>query len=410
MMHEDGTSERQGTIHCPWIMTGEACDVMADTRNALVGHIYEEHINPRDTLLRCPVESCSEVVRKSTFPIHQAQQHQLDDFSCLWNNCPETYSTSDDLLNHIMSNHEELDCRFGGCEVSLKDPMQLKHHVVEDHLQYNFPWPDDALLDQQYSNVDGNCLNLSNGMANVVGYPTAYVQPGVPQPVQYFDTHLTYPPAYGTTTTNFNQATAAFPTLPHQQNHPTYADQAQSAWRDSEPSYRPRADPTNNPQEPTGCAIRFSTPPKRYRSICVAITARQPALLGRFLKRQQFLIRHALTHSDYRDYACSYCGKECTTKGQLVIHERMHTGEKPIKCEYCSKTTSNESQMAIHRRTHTGEKPHKCNICDFRCADSTNLIKHKKSHFPNAFHCEVCNRSFNRKHTLVRHMKVHAPK
>lgn len=85
-IQQGAASGHEGSIQCPWILPGEPCDVMVDTRNALGKHIYEKHIDPQLTW-RCPLKSCSEVVRKSNLPIHQAQQHQLDNYLCSRNDC-----------------------------------------------------------------------------------------------------------------------------------------------------------------------------------------------------------------------------------------------------------------------------------------------------------------------------------
>ncbi|KAI4248098.1 MAG: hypothetical protein L6R40_001187 [Gallowayella cf. fulva] len=420
----------------------QPCDFMVDSKNAYHKHMYEEHIDPQMTL-RCPVESCSELVRKTNLPNHQAQQHQLDNFFCATDDCAETYPTSSDLLNHIRSDHEQLDCRFAGCEVSLKDYTQFKYHVAA-HLDPELPWLEDPIFNEHYlSQSDLYGAGLLGGMNDCSNYP-AYQQNEGHQSIQYYEPNFTYPAAYRTTSASIHQHTAAVPTFPTLGPQNTFADQVQTAGREPHPPHQSPLDPGNKsycanladftnsgdavttPSSDSGthtsghickwivnfntnvlCSQAFDTtkglqehlrrdhctPGNASRSIPKA-----PAICmwkgcsrnGEPLTDVHKLIRHALTHSDYRDFTCSYCGKQCTTKGQLVIHERVHTGEKPIKCEVCSKTTSNESQMAIHRRTHTGEKPHACDICNFRCADSTNLIKHRK------------------KHTLVRHMKVHA--
>ncbi|KAL8776998.1 MAG: hypothetical protein Q9213_008050 [Squamulea squamosa] len=371
---------------------------MVDTNVALEKHINEEHIDPQ-LIFRCPLESCAELVPKINLPNHQAQQHQLDNYFCTLNDCVGTYPTSNELRDHILSNHRQLDCRFGGCEVSLEDPMQLKHHVVEDHLDLSdFTWPDDVVFDEQYNaNRDDNRLGLPGAMANAACDP-AYTPNGRHHPMQYYDSSLSYPPAYNTAT-GYDPPNTAVPSLPTNYHHRTFADQVQMAWHESQPSHSAPKKPVTDGQaadqvNSNSCSLAFTIPasgkgpqtsghtcqwmaypdtnvlcnqafdsPKALqehlrRDHCTTCNAtksspKAPAICrwhgcsrkGEPLTDVHKLIRHALTHSDYRDYACSYCGKECTTKGQLVIHERVHTGEKPIKCEFCSKTTSNESQM-----------------------------------------------------------------
>ncbi|KAL8687033.1 MAG: hypothetical protein Q9218_006680, partial [Villophora microphyllina] len=339
-----------------------------------------------------------------------------------------------------MTNHSDLDCRIGGCEVSLKDPLQFTSHVFEDHFE-------DFELDWASLNT-GHYLHHPTDLS----YPTtatASTEAFMP----YYQQSYTYGPVCDSTNTGFDQNTASGATIPHHHCQHNFTDPMESSWQNSE-LFKAQVDVCNekpltqsitslsngdlgdnnhvckwiiNPQSQQLCNQNYATTKELQEHLRVDHCT--PANSSRLIPKPPSiccwqgcirnlkpltdthkLVRHALTHSDYRQFVCRYCRKDCTTKGQLDIHERVHTGEKPVKCEYCGKTTSNESQMNIHRRTHTGEKPHSCDVCGFRCADSTNLIKHKKSHGPNDWKCEICGRDFNRKHTLQRHMKVHSKK
>lgn len=398
MIHENDANGRQDSRPCPWLLPDQQCDAMVAT-NALQRHIEEQHIDPQLTL-RCPFGSCSELVQKTSLPNHQAHQHQADSYICNSNDCLETYPTSNDLLDHIQSNHGQLDCRIGGCEVSTTDPMQLKHHIVEDHLDFSaFSWPDDAVFDRQYSSKSNDsCLAPSNSMADAVNYP-AYLPNGGHHPTQYYGSNLPYPSAYDVDSTGYNHQTATLPSQPNYYHHRSFADQVQTAWHASQPSYpigaktgkdsqaadqtksadvSPAATtPSSKSELQTNghvcqwimdssnnvlCSHAFETTKALQEHLrrhhCTPCSATRPTQKasaicrwngcsrnGEPLTDVHKLIRHALTHSNYRDYVCSFCEKACTTKGQLVIHERVHTGEKPIKCEFCPKTTSNESQM-----------------------------------------------------------------
>lgn len=447
--------ENEGSIHCPWILPGEPCDVTVETRNALGKHIYEKHIDPQLTL-KCPLESCSEVVHKSNLPSHQAQQHQLDSYLCSWDDCMGPYPTSDELFNHIMSSHGYLDCHFGGCDVSLKDPLQLQNHVVEDHLDFDFTWPDNSAFDQHYSlNNEYNFQDLGGTNPPAENYP-AYGNGGHHQ-----TSYLNQVSPYGHVHDNMpEQASVPARTLREHQCHHTTVNQVQPKWHDFDSMKKPPTNQdkhapsahTTSPSSEAGTANTSDQETQSNGHICKWIVdthtkslcnqtfgtaealqrhlrddhckpgkksrlaPRIPAICrwagcsrkGEPLTDTHKLIRHALTHSDYREHACPLCRKIFTTKASLDTHSRMvhnPTGEKPYKCDLCPKTTSNESQMAIHRRTHTGEKPYKCPVCDFRCADSTNLNKHKKVHLPNQFCCRICGNDFGTKWTLERHMR-----
>ncbi|KAL8883807.1 MAG: hypothetical protein Q9215_008004 [Flavoplaca cf. flavocitrina] len=401
-MFENNVDGHQNSIHCPWLVQSAQCDAMVGTdKGAIRRHVFEQHIDPQ-WISRCPQESCPELIQKNNLPNHQAQQHQLDSFVCNTNDCFRTYPTSNDLLDHILASHGQLDCRYGGCEVSTSDPMQLKNHFDEYHLdQCASMWPDNAVFDRQYpSNGCVSCLASPDSMKNAVNYPS-YIPDPTQHQAQYYGSNIPYPSAFEIDTTDYNQQTAASISLPHHCHHGTFADQVQTAWYASQPcgtGVKPGKDmqamdeidsaeaspATNTPSSKgdpqiTGHVCQWTMDPDNNflcnqafdtakalqdhlrRDHCTSYNAARPTTKassicrwsgcsrnGEPLTDVHKLIRHALTHSNYRDYVCSYCEKACTTKGQLVIHERVHTGEKPIKCEFCSKTTSNESQMGKH--------------------------------------------------------------
>ncbi|KAI4265190.1 MAG: hypothetical protein L6R38_009596, partial [Xanthoria sp. 2 TBL-2021] len=341
----------------------------------------------------CMKEDCIEAPCDSS--CHSAFEH-----------CPSICAKD---LGPVTSHHMILENDANGrqdsrpCPWLLPDQQcdaMLKHHIFEDHLDFSaFSWPDDAVFDRQYpSKNNDSCLAPSNTMAHAVNYP-AYLPNGGPHPTQYYGSNLPYPCAYDIDSTGYNHQTATLPSQPNYYHHRSFADQIQTAWHASQPSYLIGAKPGRDSQAadqtksadvspaattPSSkselqtnwhvcqwimdsgnnvlCSQVFETTKalqehlrRKHCTPCSATRPTQKALaICRWngcsrncepLTDVHKLIRHALTHSNYRDYVCSFCEKACTTKGQLVIHERVHTGEKPIKCEFCPKTTSNESQM-----------------------------------------------------------------
>lgn len=139
-------------IQCPWILPGEPCDVTVETKQALGQHINREHIDPQSTLV-CPWDQCSTVLDKRSISNHLLQQHQ-----------PEQLENWSDF---VFTGSEELDCRFGGCEVTLRDPSQLKTHVNEDHLNLmGFQdWSSTNRILQSCNNPSALCQRLPQGKA-----------------------------------------------------------------------------------------------------------------------------------------------------------------------------------------------------------------------------------------------------
>ncbi|KAL1958547.1 hypothetical protein VTO42DRAFT_4144 [Malbranchea cinnamomea] len=118
---------------------------------------------------------------------------------------------------------------------------------------------------------------------------------------------------------------------------------------------------------------------------------------------------HFLTHSNFKNFRCSVCGKSFARQATLERHERSHRGEKPYKCKVCGKAFTDSSELKTHSRTHTGEKPFKCTFpgCTFETGDSSNMSSHKLTHGERKHKCPHpgCSKSFTRPDQLKRHLK-----
>ncbi|OJJ49654.1 hypothetical protein ASPZODRAFT_128145 [Penicilliopsis zonata CBS 506.65] len=119
---------------------------------------------------------------------------------------------------------------------------------------------------------------------------------------------------------------------------------------------------------------------------------------------------HFLTHSNYKNFKCTVCGKFFARQATLDRHERSHRGEKPYKCRECGKSFTDSSELKTHMRTHTGEKPFKCTYpgCNFETGDSSNMSSHRLTHGERKHKCHFpgCNKSFTRPDQLKRHLKT----
>lgn len=416
---EDITDGYEGAIQCPWILPGEPCDVLVDTRNALGRHIYEKHIDPQLTL-RCPLESCSEVLPISRLPNHQAQQHQLDNYLCSWDSCADTYTTSDELFNHILASHGYLDCHYGGCEVSLKDPMDLQIHVAEDHLDADFSWPENSMFDLHFfSTTDVSGFeNLENAIPHTEDY-SGYQNGGGYCQILHHGPPGDSTPDYGPSGSAFNGNIAPPAGFSERTKHgSTYADDVESAWRNSGPLHQLQADLSKHDSalqaasaaSCTGsstavsehgsqedghtcrwiinsctfslCNWAFQTAEDLQEHLCNdhckqkkksrSAPRIEPICRwegcgrdGEGLIDTHKLIRHVLTHSNrmYRKYNTS-----------VIFNTDLHP-DRAFMCNKCSKAFKTKGELDNHERMHMGDKPCKCEFCGKACSNETQLSK-----------------------------------
>jgi len=137
--------------------------------------------------------------------------------------------------------------------------------------------------------------------------------------------------------------------------------------------------------------------------------------------RKDGLTRHMLTHSDSQNkeiHICNICGKEMTSSRSRNIHEMSHLGQFLYHCEECNKGFNEKSVLEKHKvKKHGGSYSHFCDTCGqgFMLGRSLNAHigncgKKKPKKKPNlsTHPCTVCEKIFNRKCNLERHMKMHS--
>lgn len=64
---------------------------------------------------------------------------------------------------------------------------------------------------------------------------------------------------------------------------------------------------------------------------------------------------HMLTHTDTREYICTFdgCSDSFKTKGSLVRHMRRHTGERPFSCVMCDRRFTESGALTRHLKART---------------------------------------------------------
>ena len=75
-------------------------------------------------------------------------------------------------------------------------------------------------------------------------------------------------------------------------------------------------------------------------------------------------------------------------------------------CDTCGKSYKRKDTLKRHMRIHSTESPVKCNICDKICLRKDTLKRHLLGHSMGvSFECDVCGRKFKRKDALKEHKK-----
>ncbi|XP_039754077.1 zinc finger protein 792-like isoform X2 [Pararge aegeria] len=103
-------------------------------------------------------------------------------------------------------------------------------------------------------------------------------------------------------------------------------------------------------------------------------------------------------------YICESCGLKLKTMWRLKTHMLVHTNEFNYSCGYCPYRSRSRSSLQIHERTHTGDRPYQCVQCHATFSSASNLASHRRSHLPPVFSCDVCQRGFKFKQSLLNHI------
>ncbi|XP_065080130.1 zinc finger protein 567-like [Ochlerotatus camptorhynchus] len=106
---------------------------------------------------------------------------------------------------------------------------------------------------------------------------------------------------------------------------------------------------------------------------------------GQFFDRKRAFYIHLAKHRALEEgkYKCEHCGKVFGCSALLRRHVRIHTGEKPFECKKCGKRFNHEANFQNHKRLHIGEKAYICTECSKNFHNGTTLRYHMAEHFPD---------------------------
>ncbi|XP_034107820.1 gastrula zinc finger protein XlCGF46.1-like [Drosophila albomicans] len=127
---------------------------------------------------------------------------------------------------------------------------------------------------------------------------------------------------------------------------------------------------------------------------------------------KQLLKVHMMRHAGIKNYTCSFCGVQKTTRTELKIHLNYHTLERTYSCRFCSKVCYSSSNLNKHMRTvHERARNYACSYCDSTFTQQAICKQHELIHTGEKPHqCGECGRCFRQKAALRTHYKIHRRK
>lgn len=77
-----------------------------------------------------------------------------------------------------------------------------------------------------------------------------------------------------------------------------------------------------------------------------------------------------------------------------------------FECVECGRKFKEKSHLATHSRAHINVRNFKCNRCGKLFKTKTSLFFHMKTHSDTPFTCEKCNKTYQERRMLMRHIRI----
>ncbi|XP_066151325.1 zinc finger protein 569-like [Euwallacea fornicatus] len=136
--------------------------------------------------------------------------------------------------------------------------------------------------------------------------------------------------------------------------------------------------------------------PKTYRTI------RQLTTHERKHSDQELTLQH---DQDLNLYICQICSTAFQSSTEAENHLNVH--KESFACLKCPTQFTTLKSLAIHMGQHPEEGKIPCPLCHFKASKKINLLHHLSSIHTDTFSCKICDKTFNSKSNLRRHMFRH---
>ena len=114
-------------------------------------------------------------------------------------------------------------------------------------------------------------------------------------------------------------------------------------------------------------------------------------------RKQHEITSHG--NMEYGKFNCEKCAKVFCTQSSLTKHiDEQHIERRIFACDVCPKSFKRKHHLEAHILTHTGEKPFQCDHCDQSFSKEWTKIQHKRRHTgEKPYKCSPCGVCFNQR-------------
>ena len=118
--------------------------------------------------------------------------------------------------------------------------------------------------------------------------------------------------------------------------------------------------------------------------------------------------QHIRRHMKLKSYDCSVCGKQFPGRCVLLEHySQIHAKEVHYHCPVCGKNFNKIAYLKRHSAIHKKFKPHLCTVCNARFANGAEFNDHLDDHTSNGFFYCPCDKKLSTKSKFRFHMTTH---